>query len=280
MKLPNVIDEPDTSDSSYTKRFFILVGGLIAVLGLIIGGFFFITSLGSDENDGIKADIDISQEEQDRITNDINEFMDQAGNFGLESEKISGDNIMDVKNILLAQDPNQSNFFKTRDSSYLYLRDTYMLANSPAYIPNRSVESWDTSYEKDVLSTYQLIDKEVKTPAKGYRIIVNNQELTAAKVEVKFDSKITKRAMTVTDSGSRGVFNIMEKDFNDNTATITVVKTPEGPWKIYSIEDLNTPILLATWASPDETSYYSFQEDFTVTGEIESKIDTIGETDV
>lgn len=274
MKLPEIIDTPDEDVSAgYGKRFIILIASLLAIGGVVVGLFLWLTAPDEDANpDRVQADIELSQEEQDRVKNDLDGFLREAGTFGLSPDKVNGTNIIDVKNILLTQDANQSMFYETRDSSYYYIRDTYIHSSSPLFIPNRTVDSWDTSFENNALINYELASATIDVPANGYMSVVGDQEMLTVQADVSFSSKVTKRAMTVTDSSSNGAFSVFERGFSDNTATVTVVKTPEGPWKIYSISELEYPLLLSTWATPTESAWNLYQDDFNIVDTIETEI--------
>jgi len=251
----------------YNKRLAILITSVFSVIALICAAIFIFIPKDSDET--IDSTVEVTESERLAAENVAEEFIKSAGNFGVITDSIDGDSILDVSYLLVEGYASSNDYIKSRADSYLETRDNYIHKDSPLRYDTRVVSSWLNTFEIDRLATIEANVNEVNAHENGKFLNINENDVKAIEVDVVFDSKEIVRDMTANDATWDGSYSILEKDYINTTATITTAIDDEGEWKVYSVRNLDNEYLLSTWKNPNSEYNESRESGFKNVGKLE-----------
>lgn len=248
------------------RRLAFMVSVVVLVIAVVVALVFFIIP----KNDGdtveeVKSDVEITSTEISALETLSFEILQKIGNFGIRSDVLTADNALEVEYIA-AQTPNDGGiFFTSRQTAYESIRDN-VLSGSPIDYPARTVSEWVNNSEIEGLVSFEVIWSTIEAQSKGSHTSVSGVEHKTAYVDVTFTSKETMRHATADDSTWDGSYNVLSKDFPNNTARLTFVQDENLQWKLYSLTGLEYQFLLATWETPNSDSFVNTQHDFSNEG--------------
>lgn len=252
------------------KRFWSLI-----VLIALIGGLFAVFLLTRPEKapEEIDTSIAITAEEQEAVAARLESFFRASTEWGLSPESVNGDNIFDIKEVILKNGATAPSHWLARGAVYLKLKeDAYIMPFGPLWYEDSKVSTWYDEYSRDNLMSFVTGDVNITVPDRGSILTLSGDKLTSVSVDATFSVTETRRVQTANDSSWDGTFAVEEKVFTDTAKVIMVYSMDQ--WKVYDIKGLEFPFLQVTWGNPD-SSYEMFQFDFVRTGEIKAKIEEI-----
>jgi hypothetical protein len=252
----------DRYEASHDKRNIKLIVGVSIVVSVVLGALLWVTAP-SDENPAasVNSSVPLSKTDQLASESSTTEFLKVAGNFGIKTSELTGDNIRNVSYLLTTGDVSVNRYITSRKDSYDFLKQTYIYSGSPLDYDSRAVTQWKTPSEDTNLTTYQMTNVVAKAKSDAQLVTIDGKEEIAAEVDVTFDSKETIRTVTANDTSWDGSYSVLEKLFPKNTVTFLLVQD-DGNWKIYAQSNLQKQFLLSTWATPDSDAYSSDQTGF------------------
>lgn len=236
----------------YNKRLGILIGSVFGVITVIIVGIFLLLNNQTDDS-GIKAEVEITEAERIEATALSKDFMKTVGNFGVISKNLTADNILDVSYILVEPNTDSSDYIVSRSDAYNNAKADMIFKGGPLDYNTKNVLSWNNYFELDKMATMELLESNIELNDKGINLNINEKEVKGLEVKVVFDSKETVRDMTANDASWDGSYSVLEKDFVNTSLTLTLVKNSDNEWRVFSIRDLDSNHLLATWESPNDS---------------------------
>jgi hypothetical protein len=253
----------DRYEASHDKRNVKLIVGVVVTVTVVLGALLWVTRPPSEETPArVQSSVPLSKTDQLASESVAAEFLKVAGNFGIKSSEITGDNIRNVSYLLTTGDVSINRYLTSREDSYSFLNRSYIYTGSPLDYDSRAVAQWKAPTEDRNLTSYQSLNVVAKARTEAQMITLEGIETPAAEVDVTFDSKETIRLVTANDTTWDGSYSVLEKSFPKNTVTLLLVQD-ETVWKVYSQSNLQKQFLLSTWANPDSTAYSTDQTGFT-----------------
>lgn len=252
----------DRYEASHDKRNIKLVVGVTAVVAIILGALLWVTAPSKEAPESVKSRVPLSRADQLASESSATEFLKAAGNFGVKSSELTGDNVRNVSYLLTTGDSSANRYVTSRKDSYNFLSKTYIFNGSPLDYDSRAVAQWKVSTENSNLATYQAENVVAKAKADAQIVTIDGKEEIAAEVEVIFDSKETIRTVTANDTTWDGSYSVLEKTFANNAVTLLLVQD-NSSWKVYAQNNLQKQFLLSTWETPDSDAYTGDQMGFT-----------------
>lgn len=246
------------NSKDYNRRLITLIVAVFGVVAIICAGLFLLNP--KDTGDSVDSIVEVTESEKLSAENVAEEFIKSAGNFGVITNAIDGDSILDVSYLLIDEYSKSSDYLLSRADSYIATKDQYIHSSSPLQYDTREVTSWLNPFEIDRLATIEAKVSEADSHENGKYLNINEVNVKAIEVDVTFDSKETVRDMTANDSTWDGSYSILEKEHPNTTATITVALDSDEEWRIYSVRNLDKEFLLSTWKNPS-TDYDLNRED-------------------
>lgn len=231
------------------------LGALVGSLALVWAAWAFVLN-----REVVLPEIDSAEESAVRQV--ATAYTQQLGDFGLYSEKIDGDSVMNVSYIVSTSyatvkasstgDANEAlenlqKYMKPRDAVYRSVRDAYILPQSPLYVSDKDVQQWKYDNEVEALNTYQVkqvrtsVDKQIRQIADGVEGVV---------VDVSFDSERLERSQAGHDETWDGSWDVFSQFFQDRKMRLFMAKDG-GNWKVYDQTGLEDLFLLANYKDPN-----------------------------
>lgn len=252
----------DRYEASHDKRNLKLVVSVTAVVAVILGALLWVTAPSEEAPESVNSRVSLSRTDQLASESSATEFLKAAGNFGVKTSELTGDNVRNVGYLLTTGDVSANRYITSRKDSYDFLSKTYIFNGSPLDYDSRTVAQWKSPTENRNLATYQTENVSAKAKADAQIVTINGKEEIAAEVDVIFDSKETIRTVTANDTTWDGSYSVLEKTFAKNKVTLLLVQE-DGSWKVYAQNNLQKQFLLSTWETPDSDAYTSDQTGFT-----------------
>lgn len=216
------------------------------------------TKVDEEVNSTVKID------NQERVQ--VEDLSDQAikdfGTFGSVKDNLTGDNIGNVSYMVEAAPLQASDYWVPRSTQYSGFKDSYIADDSPLDYDTQIISQWANAWEPANLVGYSVTSVESIAQDNAGKVTINDKEYKAVYVDVTFSSQETQYMATGSDTEWDGSYNVMQKGFSDNTATLTFVEISDNNWKMYSIRDLDNQFLLSTWETPASDAYSETQFDF------------------
>lgn len=251
----------DRYEESHNKRNIKLIVGVAAVVAVVLVALLWVTAPSEKAPETVKSSVSISKADQLASESSATEFLKVAGNFGIKTSELTGDNIRNVSYLLTTGDVSANRYMASRKDSYDFLKRTYIYSGSPLDYDSRAVTQWKIPSEYSNLTSYQATNIVATAKPEAQVVTIDGKEETAAVVDVIFDAKETIRTVTANDTTWDGSYSVLEKSFPKNTVTFLLVQD-SGIWKIYAQDNLQKQFLLSTWATPDSDAYANDQTGF------------------
>lgn len=254
------------SDNGENRRLWVLIGGAFLVIAVLTAGIMAVTrSTGDKKTDAVKVNVPISAEDQNTIKSDTDAFLQASGNFGVRSDNLNADNILNVRYLSdQSSAEDVSTFITTRETSYKNARQ-YIDKDANIYYDSNITGEWSNAFETSQMSTFEIVNSNIQVADKGTYLTIDGKQRLAASVEATFTSRQTIRSQTKDDPSWDGTFNILSKDFNNNLVQMTFIQE-DGGWKIYGMNPPERQFLLSTWKSPSQDAYGTQEQGFISTG--------------
>lgn len=267
----NIQNTEPAENKPVTRRQAILIGA--GIVATVTGGTYLAVARPWETPATTKEtpvlSYDLSDEDKQAITTMLTNFVTQAGNFGVDGDKLTPATIRNVRYLVKSRTKGYENYMRTRTDAYKSVRAS-IWEGSPIYYKADDVAHWNKeSYLLDErLPTFQIegIPKVYVEPKGEYYIGGNDTTYRKAIAQVDFTSKETVRVQEADGVGSDGGFAVLTKE-HVATLTIEVIES-NGKWYAYN-QSGNKQYLLATWANFDSAAYADSQVDgFTKEGRI------------
>lgn len=237
-----------------------LLGVVVLVTTVVAGSALLLMGRGQD--DAPPTTFSLSGKDVAEIKQLSHDFMSANTNFGIITDKVTGNNINDVSYLVGTRAPSGNNYFIPRSQAYSTV-EPFLSSNSQLKIDSRLVSAWGSDSERNLLTSFEGSDMEIEVPGDGYYTSVYDDQTETVKIPVDFTSTVLTRSHEPVDAWD-GTYRVNKKDFKDASVTLTVVKTPSGDWGVYDMskEDATPAFLFATWTNPEKP-----YEDFLQNGE-------------
>ena len=229
------------------------VGIAAIVSGLIIWAPW--SSNGEAESDQPSVrTFELAADDAKSIQHSAENILVETGNFGIEPEQLTNNNLQEIGYTVTRQDPGWDSYVTSRAKSYDSVRDSIM-RNSPIDYDRSVTAKWPEGNELATLKTFDLEDSNVTMPEEG-TIESSNEDEDARYVRVKatFNSTVTQRLVTAEDTSWDGSYRILQKDFSG--AATFVFRNYAGEWLLHDVEEPNNGFLLSLW-TPNFTDEYT-----------------------
>lgn len=271
------MDEEIEEDGPLNKRAIAVVAVPLALVAVFLVLFF--TMFDNEEEDTTSVPVDstveITETEQLEVEGLAEQFITQAGTFGVKKDAVSPENI-DEMATLLETDVNSSQYYFTSRAVAYGSLDEFIMTDSPVDYSADVVNNWTNAFETNFRNSFVVNDVEANAEAKGSNITTDDGPLKSAVVNVVFDSNETMFVEVGSEYGAERSYSVRSKDFVQNRASLIFVDTPEG-WKLYNIRDLNNEFLLATWDDPAAEAFADTQFNFNEIDKIVPPDQNVGE---
>lgn len=257
------MDEELEEDGPLNKRAIAVVAVPLALVVVFLVIFFTVFNDNDEEAPSsapVDNSVEITETEQLEVEGLAEQFITQAGTFGVKKDAISAENI-DEMATLLETDVNSSQYYFTSRAVAYGSLEEFIMTDSPLDYPADTVNNWTNSFETNFRNSFVVNDVKVNAENKGSSITTDEGQLKSAVVNVVFDSNETMFVEVGSEYGAERSYSVRSKDFVGNRASLIFVDTPEG-WKLYNIRDLNNEFLLATWDDPAEEAFSDTQFNF------------------
>lgn len=250
-------------NDDHTKRLIKLIVIVGVVVAIVVGGGLWLTA-GEDSNSNpeIKSNVSITNSEKIAAKTVAEEFIKTTGNFGVRSDKLTGDNIRTVSYIINSSETSKRDYVTSRQDSFDFARTEYVLPGSPLDYDTRVMSEWNSVFESSRLLTMATTSITGVPNDNGEYLNIGGKEFRAIEVEVSFDSKETIRDVSANDTTWDGSYKVLEKSFPNNTVKLVIAETEDG-WKVYAQKDLDNQFLLSSWKTPNSDAYSDRQREFT-----------------
>lgn len=257
------MDDEIEEDGPLNKRAIAVVAVPLALVAAFLILFFTVFSNDEEETPSsvpVDSSVSITETEQLEIEGLAEQFITQAGTFGVKKDSVSPENI-DEMATLLETDVNSSQYYFTSRAVAYGSLEEFIMSDSPMDYSADTVKNWTNSFETNFRNSFVVNDVEANAEAKGSSITTDDGPLKSAVVNVVFDSNETMFVEVGSEYGAERSYSVRSKDFVQNRASLIFVDTPEG-WKLYNIRDLNNEFLLSTWDDPAEEAFADTQFNF------------------
>lgn len=257
------MDDEIEEDGPLNKRAIAVVAVPLALVVVFLVVFFTVFNDNDEEAPSsapVDSSVEITETEQLEVEGLAEQFITQAGTFGVKKDAVSAENI-DEMATLLETDVNSSQYYFTSRAVAYGSLEEFIMTDSPLDYPADTVNNWTNSFETNFRNSFVVNDVKVNTEKKGNSITTDEGQLKSAVVNVVFDSNETMFVEVGSEYGAERSYSVRSKDFVGNSASLIFVDTPEG-WKLYNIRDLNNEFLLATWDDPAEEAFSDTQFNF------------------
>lgn len=248
----------DSLNGSTDMRWWKIVGAAAVLTIIVIIGIMIIGS--TDEEESVKSDVEFSQKEQNLIQRKTEKFISDAGSFGVYPDVLTDENIHDISKLITREQSGYEDYYQSRSEAYENI-NKHIHSTSPLLFDIDEVNSWKVPQEYNEMFTYNVDDVSVEVPETGNRMNLEGESTETVEVVVDFDSTQTKRVVTAEDTSWDGSYYVLEKEFQQQRATFTLVKE-NNTWYIYSKKPMENEFLLVTWEDPNSGDFGDSQFDF------------------
>lgn len=204
--------------------------------------------------------IDITESEQIALEGLSQQVVNRAGNFGVDTSKVSANNIDEMVTLIETDVDSSDYYFTSRSSSYESVRE-FIQDDSPA--DYEDYEEWSNAFETNSNLSFSASNIVAESDSGGSFVTVSGEQLRSASVQVTFDSKETMYVESGSEYGAERSYTVREKNFTGNTATFIFVENSSGEWLLYDVRGLSREFLLSLWNDPQPESFAETQFDFT-----------------
>ena len=225
--------------------------GIVVLVAAVLAGSALLF-MGRGQDDAPPTTFSLSEKDVAEIKQLSHDFMAANTNFGIITDKVTGNNINDVSYLVGTRAPSGDNYFIPRSQAYSTV-EPFLSSNSQLKIDSRLVSAWGSDSERNLLTSFEGSDMEIEVPGDGYYTSVYDDQTETVKIPVDFTSTVLTRSHGPVDAWD-GTYRVDKKDFKDASVTLTVVKTPSGDWGVYDMskEGATPAFLFATWTNPEK----------------------------
>ena len=247
----------------YSKQIMI---GIVLVTVLALGLIIFLPKGHEEVNTGIPS-FQVTKEDKTILERQTREFVSLSGKWGIDSSKVTDDNVREVAYLVSTRAKGYQNFTISRTAAYEQVKGM-VYPKSSVDFSESTLRTWEreSSVVDNYLPSFDVSNIRVSVPQESRYISINGQNVERVGVDITYDSVETIRVMRGTDVASDGSFGIFEKTFKNNKATIYFVRDSEGKWKVHSMEGDNKFLLVPFGVADYESYYFTQLEDFEDTG--------------
>lgn len=278
------MDNEETEETGLNKRAIIVVALPVLLVAVFLILFFTVFS-NPEETEiqteaPIQSNIDITEGEQKELEGQAISFIKSAGEFGVRPQQISAENIDEVATLLETDPDSAKNYYTSRATTYEGL-DRFISEHGTIYYPESTYLNWDENFETASNVSFTVDNVIAESSTKGSYIEIDGERLRSVEVNVRFNSQEKMYLEQGSEIGAERSYSVMEKDFNNTTATLVFVyddhiaeeneveeESQGSSWRIYDINNLRHPFLLATWDDPNTDDYADIQFGFVQTDKI------------
>jgi len=262
--------QPEDDDSTaaivwrrYSKHIMV---SIVLVTVLVLGLIVFLPQGQENTNTGIPS-FQVANDDQAILEQQTKEFVAISGKWGIDSSKITDDNVREVAYLVSTRAKGYQNFTISRAAAYEQVKGM-VYPKSSVDFSESTLRTWEreSSVVDNYLPSFDVSNIRVSVPSESRYISINGQNVERVGVNVTYDSVETIRVMRGTDVSSDGSFGIFEKTFKNNKATIYFVRDSDGKWKVHSMEGDNKFLLVPFGVADYESYYFTQLEDFEDTG--------------
>lgn len=225
--------------------------GIVVLVTTVVAGSALLF-MGAQQDDAPPATFSLSGKDVAEIKQLSHDFMAANTNFGIVTDKVTGNNINDVSYLVGTRAPSGDDYFIPRSQAYSTV-EPFLSSNSQLKIDSRLVSAWDSDTERNLLASFEGSDMEIEVPGDGYYTSVYDEQTETVKIPVDFTSTVLTRSHGPVDVWD-GTYRVYKKDFKDASVVLTIVKTPSGDWGVYDMsrEDATPAFLFTTWTNPEK----------------------------
>lgn len=164
----------EEDEAGQNKRFWIILGAFAALLALIGGLIFWITS----KDDPKDSRYSLSKQEKDGISSQAKSFIQQSGTWGLNLSKIDNSNVMNVWYNTRLNTPNNGTFFTDRQTKYNAIRDSLIAPGATIYFDTNSVQQWNDTYSRENMLSFAIQNFQITKMPNKAAIVDNGDQLS------------------------------------------------------------------------------------------------------
>ena len=202
----NIQNTEPAENKPVTRRQAILIGA--GIVATVTGGTYLAVARPWETPATTKEtpvlSYDLSDEDKQAITTMLTNFITQAGNFGVDGDKLTPATIRNVRYLVKSRTKGYENYMRTRTDAYKSVRAS-IWEGSPIYYKADDVAHWNKeSYLLDErLPTFQIegTPKVYVEPKGEYYIGGNDTTYRKATAQVDFTSKETVRVQEADGVG-------------------------------------------------------------------------------
>ena len=271
------MDDEIEEDGPLNKRAIAVVAVPLVLVAVFLVLFFTVFDNEEENIASVPIDntVEITEMEQLEVEGLAEQFITQAGTFGVKKDAVSPENIDEMATLLETDVDSSQYYFTSRAVAYGSL-DEFIMADSPVDYSADTVNNWTNAFETNFRNSFVVNDVEADAETKGNSITTDEGQLKSAVVNVVFDSNETMFVEVGSEYGAERSYSVRSKDFVQNRASLIFVDTPEG-WKLYNIRNLSNEFLLATWGNPAEEAFADTQFNFNEIDKIVPPDQNVGE---
>lgn len=233
------------------NKFAIALMALVIVF--IIGGGMYLL-FGSDNDDELDEEekegstVSLSVDNQKYLKTFAESLIVEAGDFGLDQEKLSPDAINTVIENSYSEAPLFDEYFTTREEKYKKLKEENLIYSGGKADLNTS--RWDFNSEAVFYTSYKVDSVVANVPKYAQK-----GTLTLVEVPVRYDNTITIGNSLESEAPKKGEkarigIQTGKYTFTNNSAVLTFVQVGND-WQLYDFKSKKDPYGLVFWVKPD-----------------------------
>lgn len=233
--------------STEQKRVFTLVGAFTLVAALVAAAVIWL--MPDDSSREVKETYTVTTEDSTELSSSAIGFVEVAGDMGIRSSEISGNNMLDVSRLVATNGHGADTYFVSRLDAYKASLK-YIASGGDVDYDDRAVASWSSETERGNLLTITPSSIVTTVAKTGSYVNVNGARTPAVTVDVTFDSSVVARTTSANDTDWDGSYLQTQKDFYGESVSLQFVEV-DGAWKVWQV--LEQPAhkwTLATWKNP------------------------------
>lgn len=238
------------------KKVLIATPVFLAVVGVLV---YFVVRPGETESEELAVDdnIEVSDEVFAEVQPIAQNAVSTAGNFGFNSVNVINANSFVEVNKTIVDSPEavDPSMYRSRESAYNDVKEQFIYPGSPVDYSVSTVVSWGEGIEFSAINRYFKAENVVaEKPETMRKMELNGEFLDYISVDVNFDGVAQIADKESHGTNWDGTYVIKERDFDNQTVNVRLVKTGEG-WKVYDMSMTNNRFLLSTWENPEQGIY-------------------------
>lgn len=258
-------DTTRTEEQDVQRRWIYLAGSLAILVAILVTA---ILLWPSSKDEGIMRSFKVEKADKESSQKFADSFLKDAGTFGIKPDLVDSSTISQIVYLTNSESENMGQYFITRQNKYNSLRSS-ISKGSPLDYQEVDVAEWNPQLELKSLMNYSVTGVSSKTESEGGYITVDGEQKKSVVVKSKISSDVYMRAATGDDSKWDGSYAVKKSEIKDSAATLTLVESGDS-WKVYSIENQDSPFLLCTWDDPNSANYGDFFRSFSEVSRIQS----------